>query len=225
MAGSVRSAAEFPSRCPHGYAARGLRFSRRWLRARREAPATDDLDRSVGGVLPHAMSAVRVRTRSELRAVRRRRAHSCWGHLVAAPLWPMHGENLGTLLRTCDAVGACLAVPRLPWVPEALARGNTLRRRTCVHFTDDPVRWLSRQRDAGVHIVGVELAEEAVRLADLPAARMPTVAVLGHERHGIPPEALDLLDQVVEIPMVGHGTTLNVAVAGSLVLYKLAGLL
>jgi hypothetical protein len=26
----------------------------------------------------------------------------------------MHGANLGTLLRTCDAVGACLAVPRLP---------------------------------------------------------------------------------------------------------------
>jgi tRNA (guanosine-2'-O-)-methyltransferase len=45
---------------------------------------------------------------------------------ICAPLWPMHGANLGTLLRTCDAVGACLAVPRLPWVPEALARGNTL---------------------------------------------------------------------------------------------------
>jgi hypothetical protein len=40
----------------------------------------------------------------------------------------MHGVNLGTLLRTCDPVGACLAVPRLPWVPETLARGNTLRR-------------------------------------------------------------------------------------------------
>jgi hypothetical protein len=47
----------------------------------------------------------------------------------------MHGVNLGTLLRTCDAVGACLAVPRLPWVPEALARGNTLRRPACVHWT------------------------------------------------------------------------------------------
>lgn len=137
----------------------------------------------------------------------------------------MHGANLGTLLRTCDAVGACLAVPRLPWVPEALARGNTLRHRTCVHYTGDPLRWLARQRQAGHHVIGVELADEAVRLADLSAARVPTIAVLGHERDGIPPEALDLLDQAVEIPMVGHGTTLNVAVAGSLVLYKLAGLL
>lgn len=46
-----------------------------------------------------------------------------------------------------------------------------------------------------------------------------------HVLHGIPPDATDLLDRAVEIPMVGHGTTLNVAVAGSLVLYKLAGLL
>lgn len=69
-----------------------------------------------------------------------------------------------------------------------------------------------------------ELADEAVRLADLPAAREPTVMVLGHEQHGIPPEALDLLDEVVEIPMVGTGASLNVAVAGSLVLYRLAGL-
>ena len=52
-----------------------------------------------------------------------------------APLWPLHGVNLGTLLRTCGAVGACMAVPRLPWVPEALARGNTLRRPSCVQIT------------------------------------------------------------------------------------------
>lgn len=169
--------------------------------------------------------AVRVRTPRELRKSRRTKAHSCWGHLVAAPLWPLHGANLGTLLRTCDAVGACLAVPRFPWVPEALRRGNTLRRPACVHWVHDPPGWLARERAAGTRVVGVELAEEAVRLGDLPAARGRTIAVLGHEQTGIPPEVLDLLDTVVEIPMVGTGASLNVAVAGSLVLYKLAGLL
>jgi tRNA (guanosine-2'-O-)-methyltransferase len=124
---------------------------------------------------------IRVRTRGDLSRQRRSRSHRCWGHLVAAPLWPLHGVNLGTLLRTCDAVGACLAVPRLPWVPEALARGNTLRRPACVHWPGrDPCQWL---------------------------------------------EALDLLDGAVEIPMVGTGASLNVAVAGSLVLYRLAGLI
>jgi tRNA (guanosine-2'-O-)-methyltransferase len=138
----------------------------------------------------------------------------------------MHGANLGTLLRTCDAVGACLAVPRLPWVPEALARGNTLRRPACVHWTGrDACAWLAEQQAAGTQVVGVELADEAVRLADLPAARERTIAVLGHEQAGIPAEALELLDVAVEIPMIGAGASLNVAVAGSLVLYRLAGFL
>jgi tRNA (guanosine-2'-O-)-methyltransferase len=84
---------------------------------------------------------------------------------------------------------------------------------------------LEAQRAAGSHIVGVELADEAVRLAELPLASRRTVVVMGHESIGIPPEALDLLDTVVEIPMLGSGHSLNVAVAGSLVLYKIAGLI
>jgi tRNA (guanosine-2'-O-)-methyltransferase len=66
--------------------------------------------------------------------------------------------------------------------------------------------------------------DNAVRLADLPAARQRTVMVLGNESSGIPEDALPLLDTAVEIPMMGTGLSLNVAVAGSLVLYKLAGL-
>jgi len=169
---------------------------------------------------------IRVKTRQEIARQRRSRRHQCWDHLIAAPLWPLHGANLGTLLRTCDAVGACLAVPRLPWIPEALERGNTLRQPACVHWTGrDACRWLLQQRSAGARIVGVELAEEAIRLADLPAGRRRTIAVLGHEQTGIPPEAVELLDVAVEIPMVGSGGSLNVAVAGSLVLYRLAGLI
>jgi tRNA (guanosine-2'-O-)-methyltransferase len=171
------------------------------------------------------VSGPRARSRRDL-AARRQREHSCWDHLLIAPLWPMHGVNLGTLLRTCDAVGACMAVPRLSWVPEALARGNTLRRPACVHWVlPDGHDWLVQQRAAGTHVVGIELVEEAVGLADLPTARGRTVAVLGHESSGIPPESLGLIDVFVEIPMIGTGASLNVAVAGSLVLYRLAGLL
>lgn len=171
------------------------------------------------------MTAARVRTRPELRKQRRQRSHGCWNHLIAAPLWPKHGVNLGTLLRTCDAVGACLAVPRYPWIPDALNQGNTLRHRQCVHWVHGRAdRWLARQREGGSAIVGVELTDESVRLADLPVARRRTVMLLGHETDGIPPEALELTDTAVEIPMLGTGHSLNVAVAGSLVLYKLAGL-
>jgi tRNA (guanosine-2'-O-)-methyltransferase len=116
-------------------------------------------------------------------------------------------------------------VPRLPWVPEALERGNTLRKPACVHWVGRDVgAWLDQQRALGSRIVGVELTDESVRLADLPPARSRTVVVLGHEQSGIPPEGLSRLDAAVEIAMVGTGSSLNVAVAGSLVLYRLAGL-
>jgi tRNA (guanosine-2'-O-)-methyltransferase len=165
-----------------------------------------------------------VRTTAELRDRRRKRAHSCWDHLLIAPLWPKYGVNLGTLLRTCDAVGACLAVPHRPWIREALGKGNTLRRSSCAHWVNEPLGWLAAQRRAGSDIVGVELTDESIRLAELPAARRRTVVVLGYESSGIPTEATVLLDRAVEIPMVGTGLSLNVAVAGSLVAYKLAGL-
>jgi tRNA (guanosine-2'-O-)-methyltransferase len=72
--------------------------------------------------------------------------------------------------------------------------------------------------------VAVELAEDATPLTRLPPARQRTVVLLGHEHRGVPQEAWPLLDEVVEIPTVGRGASLNVAVAGSLVLYRLAGL-
>lgn len=133
--------------------------------------------------------------------------------------------NLGTLLRTCDAVGACIGVPNTPHYREALARGDTLRRRPCIHWTGNKLTWLEQQRREGRKIIGVELADDATRLADLAPARAPTVVLLGNERGGIPDEVWHELDEVVEIPMIGVGASLNVAVAGSLVLYKLAGLI
>jgi tRNA (guanosine-2'-O-)-methyltransferase len=132
--------------------------------------------------------------------------------------------NLGTLLRTCDAVGACMAVPRTAHYRKALAQGNTLPNRSCVHWVDRPRRWLEAERAGGATILAVELADPSVRLAQLEPARKRTVVLLGHEHQGVPPEIWDLVDQAVEIPMVGTGSSLNVAVAGSLALYRLAGL-
>ena len=57
----------------------------------------------------------------DLRGQRRRRQHGCWDHLIVAPLWVAYDANLGTLLRTCDAVGACMAVPDSPHYRRSLA--------------------------------------------------------------------------------------------------------
>lgn len=170
---------------------------------------------------------IRTKTKSDVKRERRVKGHRCWDHLICAPLWPLHGVNLGTLLRTCDAVGACMVVPKHGWVQDALEKGYTFSHRPCVHWCrPSPLEWLDSQRGRDdTQIVAVELADDATRLADLPTARTRTVMLLGHEQTGIPDEALEFIDSAVEIPMVGQGTTLNVAVAGSLVLYKLAGLL
>ena len=48
--------------------------------------------------------------------------------------------------------------------------------------------------------------------------------LLGREWDGVPHEQVAAADACVEIPMIGAGASLNVAVAGSLVLYRLAGM-
>jgi tRNA G18 (ribose-2'-O)-methylase SpoU len=165
-------------------------------------------------------------TPRELRKQRRRARHSCWDHLIVAPLWVAYDANLGTLLRTCDAIGACLAIPRTTHYQEALRTGDTLRgHRPCVHWVVPTKEgWLTGQRAAGKRLIAVELAEGSVSLARLEPARSATVLLLGHEHHGVPDDVLAEVDQCVEIPMIGWGSSLNVAVAGSLVAYRLAGL-
>ena len=117
-----------------------------------------------------------------------------------------------------------MAVPSAALPDRALAQGDTLARRPHVHWLDrSKLSWIARERSRGTHILAVELAEDATPLTRL-AARQRTVVLLGHEHAGVPDEAWPLLDEVVEIPMVGRGASLNVAVAGSLVLYRLAGL-
>jgi tRNA G18 (ribose-2'-O)-methylase SpoU len=171
------------------------------------------------------LSAEKSRAR-DLRRARRRRQHGCWDHLVVAPLWVAYKANLGTLLRTCDAVGACMAVPATDHYREALDQGDTLARRPCIHWcSTSKERWIERQRADGWRIVAVELAEGAVALPRLEVARERTIVLLGHEAYGVPEEIVETADACVEIPMVGQGKSLNVAVAGSLVLYRLAGLM
>ena len=113
----------------------------------------------------------------DLRARRRPRGYGCWDHLIVAPLWVAYGANLGTLLRTCDAIGACLAVPGTKHFLDALRVGDALGgRRPCIHWvTPSKEKWLAEQRAVGKRIVAVELAEEATALPRLAPARGATV--------------------------------------------------
>ena len=111
--------------------------------------------------------------------------------MIAAPLWPLYGVNLGTLLRTCDAVGACLAVPRFGWVDEALARGNTLRSPSCIHRVGDPARWLADEKRAAYH-AGAAIASNYLVTLYRAASRL-------FEDAGAPPEGLvPLMTRTIE---------------------------
>ena len=175
---------------------------------------------------PDRVSRSKATTR-DLRRQRRWSRHDCWGHLIVAPLWVAYGANLGTLLRTCDAVGSCIAVPATSHYREALDHGDTLglRFRPHVHWVrPGKDAWIQSMRAGGWRIVAVELADGATPLTRLEPARVPTVLLIGHEHEGIPARWVEDADDCVEIPMVGRGASLNAAVAGSLVLYRLAGL-
>jgi tRNA (guanosine-2'-O-)-methyltransferase len=124
-------------------------------------------------------------------------------HLIVAPLWVAFTANLGTLLRTCDAVGACMAVLDTDHYRRALRTGDTLRVRPCLHWVDSKLGWIERQQDLGAQIIGVELDEDSIPLSQVRQAKIRSIVLLGHEREGLPHEVWSYLDQVVEIPMVG----------------------
>jgi tRNA G18 (ribose-2'-O)-methylase SpoU len=117
-----------------------------------------------------------------------------------------------------------MAIPHTDHYREALRKGDTLERRPCIHWVEAKVDWVDREHRRGATIIGVELMEDSIPLSRLEVAQSAAVVLLGHEHSGLPCEIWPYLDEVVSIPMLGAGTSLNVAVAGSLVLYKLAGL-
>ena len=148
---------------------------RRWISAAAKG-AQDDRYRSLAR---SQMSGAKTRP-EELRSQRRQRRYGCWDHLIVAPPWVAYDANLGTLLRTRDAIGACLAAPRTRHYRHALRIGDTLRRqRPCIHWVaPSKEQWVAEQRELGKRIVAVELADDAVALPRLAPARRSTVLLL-----------------------------------------------
>lgn len=130
--------------------------------------------------------------------------------------------NLGTLLRTCDAAGARGAVllgpdvdPHDPGCVRA-SMGSLLARRLV--RLDDAATLRAWLRRSGGLLVGA--APGATRDYRAVNYRRPVAFFLGDERKGLSDEDVDLCDVLVRIPMAGRLDSLNVAVAGSLLLYE-----
>lgn len=132
---------------------------------------------------------------------------------------PMRSNvNLSTIVRTA---GCCAAerviVCGAARIDRSIARDGADSVPVEVRSSLAPV--LRRLRVNGYRLVGLEQATGAV---SLPAFAFPrrTALVIGNERLGLLPDALELLDDCVEIPVWGLPYSYNVATATAMALYE-----
>ncbi|MBC7225216.1 MAG: 23S rRNA (guanosine(2251)-2'-O)-methyltransferase RlmB, partial [Anaerolineae bacterium] len=131
-------------------------------------------------------------------------------------------QNVGTLLRTAEAVGVHGVV-----LGQRRAAGVTP---AVVHTSSGATEWLAIARvpnlsqamrtlsEQGVWLVGLEGLPEATPL-DQVAWPQSVAVVVGSEGEGLRRLTREWCDLLVRIPMRGHITSLNAAVAGSIALY------
>lgn len=162
-----------------------------------------------------------------LAAVVRQRWHSLEAVSEEGTLWVALSEvadpgNLGTILRTGDAVGAkgviLLDDTTDPYDPTAIrASMGAVFSQMLVRCSFQAFAvWKAKK---GFPLVGTsDKAEKAYRQVKYPER---LVLLMGSERHGLTEEQWKLCDEVVCIPMVGRSDSLNLAVATGIVLYEI----
>ena len=132
--------------------------------------------------------------------------------------------NVGSVFRTADAVGLaglflCGLTPTPPRPDiEKTALGASLT--VPWDYWSDPVETVVCLQEAGIPVVALEQVPRAepFETFDYP---FPLCCVVGHERSGVSTAVLDRVDAAVEIPMLGHKDSLNVAVSFGVLAYTL----
>jgi TrmH family RNA methyltransferase len=130
--------------------------------------------------------------------------------------------NLGTILRTADAVGVSgLILLDHSTDPYDL---TALRASTGAVFSQRLVRvglaeFAAWKREVNIPVVGTSgSAKVSYREMGYPQGM---ALLMGSERLGLQPAHYEICDQVVAIPMVGRSDSLNLSVATGVVLYEI----
>ena len=136
--------------------------------------------------------------------------------LVCAPL--RSNVNFSRIVRAagCSGVRRIIAGGR-PKLDRAVARAAADFVQIEPHRTLPPV--LRTLKADGYRLVGLEQTTSSQNLPDYRFERR-TALVIGNERQGLTGELLDLLDDVVEIPVYGLPFSHNVATATAMALYE-----
>jgi TrmH family RNA methyltransferase len=152
--------------------------------------------------LPHPSRAIGVYRRRDLPA----------GVLdTCLALWELADPgNVGTLLRTADAFGACVSLSdgcADPLSPKALrASAGAVFRVPLVGWDDSPGRRIALVAHGGEPLQDVDLSP-------------PVTILLGAERAGLPDEVVTE-SRKATIALPGAAESLNVAAAGAIALYE-----
>jgi 23S rRNA (guanosine2251-2'-O)-methyltransferase len=183
----------------------------------------DELDR-LGGGLEHQGVAARVSPYpyaklAEVLALAERRQEMPFLLALDSLQDP---QNVGSLLRTAEAVGVHgVIVPkdRAVGITPAVSRASAgaVEHLLVVQVTN-LAQTLEELKTKGIWVVGLESdpALQDYRLADL---NMPLVIVVGSEGQGLRRLVAEKCDLLLKLPMRGRIGSLNVSVAGSILLY------
>ena len=131
-------------------------------------------------------------------------------------------QNVGTLLRTAEVVGAHgVIIPgrRAAEVTPAVVNassGATEHLRIAV--VGNLAQTIAETQKAGVWVVGVE-DDEGAQDYDHADLDMPLALVVGAEGPGLARLTRERCDFLIKLPMAGQIASLNAAVAGSIVIY------
>lgn len=131
---------------------------------------------------------------------------------VCLALWQLSDPgNVGTLLRTADAFGACVALSDRcadPTGPKAVrASAGAIFRVPVLGWDDAPGEKVALVPHGGTPLTELDLSP-------------PLTFMLGAEREGLP-ESLATQCYNATIPLTGAAESLNVAAAGAIALYEL----
>jgi TrmH family RNA methyltransferase len=143
-----------------------------------------------------------------------------WG---VALVTPQDAGNVGTILRTIDAVGAD-GLLLLDGGVDALHPGLVRASMGAVFWHSLVAasfeRFAAWARKHNYHVYGT--SAHAERLAgELPRYEKPAILLLGSERSGLTNEQASTCTQMLRLPMAGHVSSLNLAVAAGVLLYDM----
>ncbi len=132
-------------------------------------------------------------------------------------------QNVGALLRTAEAAGVhgvVIASQRAAQITPAVSRASAgAAEHLLISSVTNIARTLQQLQQRGLWIAGIEDRPDAqdYRRADY---RRPLALVLGSEGHGMRRLVAEQCDYLLSIPMRGRISSLNVSVAGAIVMYE-----